>query len=67
VASDLGLTAREFEVLGLLATGERDRQIAEDLCIRKKTVNVHVSNLLRKLDASNRIEAGQIGQRVGLG
>ena len=67
VAADLGLTAREVEVLGYLAAGCSDRQIAEDLFISKKTASVHVSNLLRKLDASNRIEAGEIGQRVGLG
>jgi DNA-binding CsgD family transcriptional regulator len=67
VAADLGLTGREFEVLGYLAAGRSDGQIAEELFISKKTASVHVSNLLRKLDASNRFEAGEIGQRVGLG
>ncbi len=65
-ASDLGLTSREVEVLGYLAAGRSDRQIAEELFISKKTASVHVSNILRKLDAPNRIEAGEIGQRVGL-
>jgi DNA-binding CsgD family transcriptional regulator len=64
VAEDLGLTPREVEVLGQLARGRTDRQIAEELFISKKTASVHVSNLLRKLDASNRIEAAEIGQRV---
>ncbi len=64
--SKLGLTARELEVLGYLAAGRSDRQIAEELFISKKTASVHVSNILRKLGASNRIEAGEIGQRVGL-
>ena len=64
VADDLGLTPREVEVLGQLARGRTDRQIAEELFISKKTASVHVSNLLRKLDASNRIEAAEIGQRV---
>jgi DNA-binding CsgD family transcriptional regulator len=65
-ASDLGLTSREIEVLGRLAAGRSDRQIAEELFISKKTASVHVSNILRKLDASNRLEAGEIGQQVGL-
>jgi DNA-binding CsgD family transcriptional regulator len=67
VASDLGLTAREVEVLGQLAAGRTDAQIAEQLFISKKTASVHVSNLLRKLSVTNRHEAGEIGQSVGLG
>jgi len=66
IGEDLGLTAREVEVLAQLALGRTDRQIAEDLFISKKTASVHVSNILRKLDAANRIEAAEIGQRVGL-
>ena len=67
VAADLGLTPREIEVLGLLAAGQTDREIAETLYISKKTASVHVSNLLRKLDVTNRVEAGRIGQSHGLG
>jgi DNA-binding CsgD family transcriptional regulator len=63
-AEDLGLTPREVEVLAQLAKGRTDRQIAEELFISKKTASVHVSNLLRKLDAANRIEAAEIGQRA---
>ena len=66
VADDLGLTAREVEVLAELALGRTDRQIADELFISKKTVSVHVSNILRKLDATNRIDAAEIGQRAGL-
>ncbi len=66
-ASGLGLTPREVEVLGQLAAGRRDGEIAESLFISKKTVSVHVSNILRKLDCTNRIEAGKIGQAHGLG
>jgi DNA-binding CsgD family transcriptional regulator/tetratricopeptide (TPR) repeat protein len=66
LADDLGLTLREVEVLAQLAKGRTDRQIAEELFISKKTASVHVSNLLRKLDAANRIEAAEIGQRVSL-
>jgi DNA-binding NarL/FixJ family response regulator len=67
VGADLGLTEREEEVLGHLAVGRRDREIAELLFISRKTVSVHVSNLLRKLEVPNRIEAGRIGQEHGLG
>jgi DNA-binding CsgD family transcriptional regulator len=67
VAADLALTPREVEVLGLLAVGRTDREIAETLYISKKTASVHVSNLLRKLDVTNRVEAGRIGQAHGLG
>jgi DNA-binding CsgD family transcriptional regulator len=66
VADDLGLTPREVEVLAQLAKGRTDRQIAEELFISKKTASVHVSNLLRKLDVANRIEAAEIGQRLTL-
>ncbi len=67
IGDDLGLTPREVEVLGQLAAGRRDGEIAESLFISKKTASVHVSNILRKLDVANRIEAGKIGQAHGLG
>ena len=67
LARDLGITAREAEVLGLLALGRTDGQIAGELFISKKTASVHVSNLIRKLNVSNRVEAGELGRGVGLG
>jgi DNA-binding CsgD family transcriptional regulator len=67
VAADLGLTRREVEVLGQLAAGRTDGEIAEALFISKKTASVHVSNLLRKLEVANRVQAGRIGQEQGLG
>jgi DNA-binding NarL/FixJ family response regulator len=66
VANTLGLTAREVEVLGQLAAGKSDREIGETLYISKKTVSVHVSNVLRKLAVANRIEAGKIAHAHGL-
>lgn len=63
VASDLGLTSREVEVLGYLAWGKTDAQIAEDLFISKKTASVHVSNLLRKLGVESRYAAAEIGRQ----
>jgi DNA-binding CsgD family transcriptional regulator len=66
-AADLGLTAREAEVLDLLAQNYTDGQIAQELFISKKTASVHVSNILRKLDARDRWHAGEVGRTGDLG
>jgi DNA-binding CsgD family transcriptional regulator len=60
------LTPRETEVLRLVAAGESNRQIAEELFISVKTASVHVSNILAKLDVSNRIQAATTAQRLRL-
>jgi DNA-binding NarL/FixJ family response regulator len=52
---ELGLTPREREVLGLVADGRSNRQIAEELFISAKTASVHVSNILAKLGVANRL------------
>jgi DNA-binding NarL/FixJ family response regulator len=53
------LTARERDILRLLADGLSDRDIATALTISKRTVESHVSSILRKLDAKNRAEAAR--------
>ncbi|NUQ98450.1 MAG: response regulator transcription factor, partial [Streptomyces sp.] len=60
------LTAREQDVLRLLARGRSNRQIGEELFITGKTASVHVSNILAKLGASSRTEAVAIAYRQGL-
>ena len=60
------LTARETEVLGLLAHGDSNRQIARTLFISERTVAVHVSRILDKLGVRNRTEAATVGARLGL-
>ncbi|MEV5439255.1 AAA family ATPase [Streptomyces sp. NPDC052682] len=60
------LTAREQEVLRLLALGRSNRQIGEELFISGKTASVHVSNILAKLGAASRTEAVAIAYREGL-
>ncbi|MEU1911487.1 helix-turn-helix transcriptional regulator [Streptomyces massasporeus] len=60
------LTAREQDVLRLLALGRSNRQIGEELFISGKTASVHVSNILAKLSASSRGEAVAIAYREGL-
>jgi DNA-binding CsgD family transcriptional regulator len=61
--ADLALTAREREVLSLVARGFTNREIAAELTISAKTASVHVSHILRKLDAPNRREAAAIAHR----
>jgi DNA-binding CsgD family transcriptional regulator/tetratricopeptide (TPR) repeat protein len=64
LADTLGLTQREAEVLTLVARGYTNREIAADLVISVKTASVHVSHILRKLDAPNRREAAAIVHRL---
>jgi DNA-binding CsgD family transcriptional regulator len=63
-AETLGLTAREMEVLHLVARGYTNREIAATLVISVKTASVHVSHILRKLGAPNRLEAAAIVHRL---
>ena len=60
------LTARELEVLALLAEGLRNRDIAGRLFLSTKTVDHHVSAILRKLGARSRGEAAVQASRLGL-
>ena len=62
-----GLTAREYEVLRLLAAGRTNREIATELFIAPKTASVHVSNILAKLGAASRTEAAAIAHAEGIG
>jgi DNA-binding CsgD family transcriptional regulator len=61
-----GLTAREIEVLRLLAQRRTDREIADELFISPKTAGFHVANILGKLGVPNRREAGALALREGL-
>ena len=65
-SKELGLTARELEVLRLLADGRTNRQIGEQLFISAKTASVHVSRILMKLGVANRAEAAGAAHRMGL-
>ncbi len=65
-AAPLGLTAREFEVLRLVADGRSNPEIAARLFISPKTVSVHVSNILAKMGLASRGEAAAAAYRQGL-
>lgn len=60
------LTEREKEVLGLIADGRSNREIARALVLSEKTVKTHVSNILMKLDLSDRTQAALWAVRHGL-
>ncbi|MFH9820336.1 response regulator [Streptomyces sp. NPDC017230] len=60
------LTEREHEVLGLIADGRSNREIARALVLSEKTVKTHVSNILMKLDLADRTQAALWAVRHGV-
>ena len=61
-ASEWGLSPREQEVLGFVASGARNKAIAAELSISENTVKFHVANLLRKVGASTRAELAALAR-----
>ena len=61
-----GLSERELEVLGLLARGLTNRELAERLSITEKTVKSHVGSLMAKLGVSSRTQAALVAWQAGL-
>lgn len=62
----LGITARELEILRLIASGMSNREIAEQLFVSENTVKTHSSRLFDKLSAKRRTQAVQIAKEMGL-
>lgn len=62
----LGITAREFEILKLIAGGMSNREIAEKLFVSENTVKTHSSRLFDKLSAKRRTQAVQIAKELRL-
>jgi len=65
-AEDVQLTRRELEVLRHVAVGRTNREIAQELFISQRTVDMHVRNLLGKLDCRSRVEASHRAGEMGL-
>jgi DNA-binding CsgD family transcriptional regulator/tetratricopeptide (TPR) repeat protein len=61
-----GLTDREVLVLRLVGHGRTNTQIGADLYMSPKTASVHVSNILRKLQVTNRVQAAALAERAGI-
>jgi DNA-binding NarL/FixJ family response regulator len=61
------LTAREEEILKLLATGDSNREIGRRLFISEQTVKNHVANIFRKLQVNDRTKAALLAVKLGLG
>jgi len=64
--AQLGITARELEILGLIAAGLSNREIASHLFLSENTVKTHSSRLFDKLGAKRRTQAVQIGKTARL-
>jgi DNA-binding CsgD family transcriptional regulator len=65
-ADRYGLTAREVEVLRLVASGRSNRALAEDLYISRRTAQTHVQNIFTKLGVNSRAEAVKLAVEHGL-
>ena len=63
---DVGLTPREHEILGLIAQGLSNREIAEKLFVSENTIKTHSSRIFEKLQVSRRVQAVQKGKELGL-
>jgi len=64
--ADDPISPRELEVLSLMATGKRNKEIAGELSIAEDTVKMHVRNILSKLQVNDRTEAVTIALRRGI-
>jgi DNA-binding NarL/FixJ family response regulator len=66
LAESTDLTGRELEVVRHLATGQTNKEIAQELFLSPRTVDMHVRNILRKLDCPSRAAAASRAGELGL-
>ncbi|MFY9234521.1 MAG: LuxR C-terminal-related transcriptional regulator [Fimbriimonadaceae bacterium] len=60
------LSNRELEILRLVAAGHSSRDVAEVLCVSKRTIDFHMNNIYQKLRVHNRMHAVRMALRLGL-
>src|SRR5215212_6128709 len=65
--SEFSLTQRENDILGLLAEGRSNREIAQALYLSEKTVKAHLAAIFRKLGVTNRTQAAMMAVQMGVG
>src|SRR5437773_11261296 len=65
--NEYSLTARENDILALLAEGRANRDIAQVLFLSEKTVKAHLAAIFRKLGVTNRTQAAMVAVRMGVG
>jgi DNA-binding NarL/FixJ family response regulator len=65
-ANGAGLSRRELEVLHLLSSGRTNREIADELVLSTRTIDMDARNVLRKLDCRSRVEAMTRAGELGL-
>src|SRR6476620_12211714 len=65
--SEFSLTQRENDILGLLAEGRSNREIAQALYLSEKTVKAHLAAIFRKLGVTNRTQAAMAAVSLGVG
>lgn len=63
---DCGFSAKEFDVLFLLVQGKSPAQIAEQLCVSKRTIEKHQENMMRKASVSNLAQLIELGHRLSI-
>jgi DNA-binding CsgD family transcriptional regulator len=61
-----GLSRRELQVVRLVAVGRTNKEIASELFLSPRTVDMHVRNILRKLDSRSRVEAARRAEELGV-
>lgn len=64
--AELGITPRELEVLGLVANGMTNKEIAAKLFVSENTVKTHAASVFEKLQAKRRTQAVQLAKQAGL-
>ena len=64
--SSIRFTERELEVFSLIIEGKKSKEVADELCVTKSTVDGHLASIYEKLQVSNRVQAFRRATSLGL-